>query len=165
MSVGFPQTVWLQEFGEFVFQAFGQNVAYHVGSSMNQKDGWRDVDVRVLLEDEDYAAQGYGDPDRQQSNPKWVAMCLAWSAFGQKLTGLPIDFQIQPRSWANAKFNSGRSALLRHHGHNIGRSATFSEAVAPPQEPLPSGVQQVEWVTCQQCGAKHLCAPPQEHKS
>jgi hypothetical protein len=38
-------------------------------------------------------------------------------------------------------------------------------AVAPPQEPLPSGVQQVEWVTCQQCGAKHLCtpAPPQEH--
>jgi hypothetical protein len=90
--------------------AFGQ-CPYHVGSSLTQKTGWRDVDVRLLLDDDEYERQGFGDPERCMTNAKWVAMCLAFSALGREITGLPIDFQIQQRTWANAKFEGTRSAL------------------------------------------------------
>jgi hypothetical protein len=118
MGVGFPSTVWLQEFGEHLYCAFGE-VAYHVGSSLDKKDGWRDVDVRVLLDDETYARMELGEPERPQSNKRWVSICLAWSSFGRTLTGLPIDFQLQQRTHANATENGTRSALIRHHAGEI----------------------------------------------
>ncbi len=126
MGVGMPQEIWLREFGEYVRTAFGQ-MPYHVGSSLCEKSGWRDVDVRVLLPDEDYAAMQLGDPDRPQENAKWVAITVAWSAFGKALTGLPIDFQLQQRSYANEKFPTNRSALFR-------LSTLERPAAAPAQE-------------------------------
>lgn len=111
MGVGMPQTIRLQEFGEHVRRAFG-HIPYHVGSSLTEKSGWRDVDVRLILDDAEYAAAGYGEPDREHQNPKWVSTILAWSAFGKALTDLPIDFQIQQRSHANAKYPHRRSALF-----------------------------------------------------
>lgn len=111
MSVGMPQSLLLQQFGEHVLRAFGY-MPYHVGSSLLAKTGWRDVDVRLLIPDAEYAALGYGDPEFPQQNKKWVSTCLAWSFFGQRLTGLPIDFQIQQQSYANAKFPYNRSALF-----------------------------------------------------
>jgi len=119
VGVGMPFILYLQDFGEHIRRAFG-HVPYHVGSSLEKKDGWRDVDVRLMLPDEEYAAAGYGEPGREHSNAKWVSTCLAWSAFGKALTGLPIDFQIQQTSYANEKFkreegaSRTRSALLHH---------------------------------------------------
>lgn len=109
MGVGMPQGLLLNEFGEHVRAAFGE-MAYRVGSSLMQKDGWRDVDVRVLIDDAVYA-ELYGDPDQAHWSAAWRATVLAWSSFGRTLTGLPIDFQIQPRKWANEKFSGQRSAL------------------------------------------------------
>lgn len=113
MSVGMPQALWLDEFGSHVWNAFG-HTPFHVGSSLQGK-GWRDVDVRLLLPDEEYAALGFGNPEDAHRNAKWVALCLAFSALGKHMTGLPIDFQIQQESWANKKFppreDRGRSAL------------------------------------------------------
>lgn len=106
-----PASLYLQEFGEHVYRAFG-HIAYHVGSSLREKDGWRDVDVRLIVPDEEYASLELGDPDRPQWNAKWVSICLAWSAFGKALTGLPIDFQIQQRTHANEKNKGSRSALF-----------------------------------------------------
>jgi len=111
MGVGMPQGLLLQEFGEHIFAAFG-HVAYHVGSSLAQKDGWRDVDVRLMLPDDEWETRGFGDPERPQWNRRWVSTILAWSAFGQQLTGLPIDFQIQQTTHANAKEPGNRSALF-----------------------------------------------------
>ena len=111
MGVGMPQSLLLQEFGEHVRRAFG-HVPYHVGSSLEQKDGWRDVDVRLILPDDEYARAGFGDPERGALNKAWVSTILAWSCFGRHLTGLPIDFQIQQQSHANAKFDKPRSALF-----------------------------------------------------
>lgn len=110
MGVGMPQSLLLQEFGQHVLRAFG-HMSYHVGSSLTGKEGWRDVDVRLLLPDEEYAAMGLGDPARPQENKKWVSVVLAWSAFGKVLTGLPIDFQIQQQSYANERERGVRSAL------------------------------------------------------
>jgi hypothetical protein len=110
MGVGMPAILYLQDFGEHIRRAFG-HIPYHVGSSLLEKAGWRDVDVRVMLPDDEYAALQLGDPDRTHDNPKWVSTVLAWSAFGKALTGLPIDFQIQQLTHANAKNPGPRSAL------------------------------------------------------
>lgn len=112
MGVGMPHGLRLQQFGDDVRAAFG-HVAYHVGSSLDEKAGWRDVDVRLLLPDEEWEAQQLGDPANPHGNAKWRAITLAWSAYGHALTGLPIDFQIQQRSHANATYKGHRSALFQ----------------------------------------------------
>jgi len=100
MGVGFPATLRLHEFGHKIYQAFGR-WPYHVGSSVMLKTGWRDVDVRLMLEDELYESMGLGNPKRPQNNAKWCALCQAFSSWGREITGLPIDFQIQQLSLAN----------------------------------------------------------------
>ncbi len=146
MGVGMPQGILLREFGEHIRQAFG-HMAYHVGSSLNEKDGWRDVDVRLMLPDEEYEARGFGPvegfPNNSQINRRWVSTVLAWSCFGRHLTGLPIDFQIQPLSWANA--NEGRTAGgSRSALHDIALAHAFNDvwdrASAAASVPDPSAL-------------------------
>ncbi len=110
MSVGMPQSLYLHEFGSQVWAAFGCP-PYHVGSSLTTKTGWRDVDVRLILSDEEYEAMGLGDPKYPQHNGKWVSLVLAYSALGKSMTGLPIDFQIQQASRANKEYEGARSCI------------------------------------------------------
>ena len=111
MGVGMPASIWLQEFGSLVWAAFG-DPPYHVGSSLANKDGWRDVDVRMMLSREEWDRWGFGDPKRPHDSEKWQAVCLAFSALGKQMTGLPIDFQVQEVETANAENpKGGRSAL------------------------------------------------------
>lgn len=118
MSVGMPAFLLLQEFGSQVWAAFGE-IPYHVGSSLAGK-AWRDVDVRLILPDDEYDRLGLGDPERPQQNAKWVSLVLAYSALGKALTGLPVDFQIQQQTHANATESGDRSAIghipLRYKG-------------------------------------------------
>lgn len=99
-----PEELKLHEFGALLFAAFG-STAYHVGSSLVGK-AWRDVDVRLILSDDEYAAAGFGDPTRPWHSERWVATVRAFAACGREMTGLPVDFQIQQQSWANEKFPS-----------------------------------------------------------
>lgn len=39
-----------------------------------------------------------------EHNPLWALMSVAFSHWLSLRTGLPIDFQIQPQSWANEKY-------------------------------------------------------------
>lgn len=114
-GVGMPAALWLHEFGSQVWGAFG-DCPYHVGSSLRLKTGWRDVDVRLILSDEDFESlfPGLVPGQDEHWNGKWVALCLAFSALGKQMTGLPIDFQIQQRTKANLLFGKPgdyRSAL------------------------------------------------------
>ncbi len=111
-GIGMPATLWLQEFGDLLYLAFGE-VPYQVGSSLTGKQ-WRDVDVRLIMPDEKYQTMGFGDPKNPHESPRWVAYVLAFSALGKQMTGLPIDFQIQSQTEANEnKANDGvRSALI-----------------------------------------------------
>lgn len=101
-----PARLMLARFGEEVFHAVG--VAFLVGSALDRAD-YRDVDVRVILEDDAFdrlaaltdIAQG-----RQSS------FNLAFSALGERMTGLPIDFQIQRMTEANRDFDGTRQALF-----------------------------------------------------
>lgn len=54
MSTGMPAGIWLHKFGTLIRDYFG-HVAYQVGSSLDRKD-WRDVDVRLILPDDEFAA-------------------------------------------------------------------------------------------------------------
>lgn len=111
MGVGQPDSYLLKLFGMEVRQAFGQT-AYQVGSSLTQKRGWRDVDVRLILDDDEYTAY-FGDPLTKDHNGlRLMSWNLAWSMLGRHMTRLPIDFQFQSLTLANEEFGGVRSALI-----------------------------------------------------
>lgn len=110
MGVGMPAALYLDEFGSQVWAAFG-HPPYLVGSALAEKTGWRDVDVRLILSDEEYEAMGFGHPHHHQFNAKWVSLVMAYSALGRHMTGLPIDFQIQQQSHANKCYDGPRAAI------------------------------------------------------
>jgi hypothetical protein len=117
MGVGFPASIKLYSiFGRFLSDAFGVTCAYHVGSSLMNK-AWRDVDVVVLLEDEDFEKL-FGE--KTPTGAKWEAYCIAFSALGKDVTGLPVDFKVQPRTWANEKFTHNKEHPDHPRGAMIG---------------------------------------------
>lgn len=105
MFVGMPAALHLDEFASHVWSVFGIR-PYLVGSAATRKR-WRDVDVRLILDDEVYEQWELGDPSYTDHNAKWVALCMAFSALGAKMTGLPIDFQIQQATRANQLYPTG----------------------------------------------------------
>jgi hypothetical protein len=110
-----PASLYLDEFGSVVWDVFG-SPPYLVGSCLTKKTGWRDVDVRMILDDAEYEWWGLGEPAEGNANhnEKWVGLVRAFSELGQRMTGLPIDFQIQQQSYANRLYGSPkhpRSAL------------------------------------------------------
>ena len=70
---------------------------YLVGSSTKRPD-YRDVDLRSVLPDDEFDAL-FGS-----SIEFWSLFCLAVSAYLSQVSGLPIDYQVQRRTEANAKF-------------------------------------------------------------
>lgn len=119
--VGMPAGIYLDHFGVEVYEAFG-DFPYLVGSAL-RTTGWRDVDVRLILADDEYESQ-FGVLTRPYClNPRWNAMCLAFSALGERMTGLPIDFQIQQRTEAN-ECNSGPRHSLGHATYITRREET-----------------------------------------
>jgi hypothetical protein len=112
MSTGMPAGIWLVKFGVIVRDYFG-HVPYHVGSSLKSKV-WRDVDVRLILPDDEFTER-FGINQSSETNAKLSAVTLAFATLGEKMTGLPIDFQIQTQTHANDKYPGWRSALIELH--------------------------------------------------
>lgn len=101
IGTGSPGSLLLEQWGLMLWYAFGET-PYQVGSSIYGKQ-WRDVDVRIILADEKFDAL-FGAPyngnkhHHGATDPFWSAMMTAFSLWGQKVTGLPIDFQVHRRS-------------------------------------------------------------------
>lgn len=90
-------------------RAFG-SMCYVVGSSMERPD-WRDVDVRMILEDEKFAELfPNATPGYWEHDPRWLVMTIALSEWLSKQSGLPVDFQMQPMTHANERHNGPRNA-------------------------------------------------------
>ena len=82
-------------------RAFGTH-AYLVGTaSFGAHDSYRDVDVRLMLGDDEFAA---ACPSRE----RWVLLCLAIGTYLRERTGLPVDFQVQRVREANDRFSGPR---------------------------------------------------------
>lgn len=109
-GIGMPSALKLLNFGRELRHFFDAE-PYQVGSTLRTTD-WRDVDVRIILDDENFDAM-FGTLTRPRClNLKWNACCLAFSALGRDMTGLPIDFQVDRQTEANEQFDGPRSALL-----------------------------------------------------
>lgn len=93
-------------------EAFG-HPPYLVGSVV-RGGAYRDVDVRTILSDEEYDRLGFAPPDddgASHRDPMWALLNAAISEWLSGLSGLPIDYQIQRMTEANAGHEGYRSAL------------------------------------------------------
>jgi hypothetical protein len=76
----------------FVSQAF-DSYPYLVGSCLVKRD-YRDVDVRLILEDERYDKMFGPKAECGYLNAYWSLLCTSISMYLSTASGLPIDFQI-----------------------------------------------------------------------
>lgn len=86
-----------------IFEGFG-TPPYLVGSASERAD-FRDVDVRLILADKEYDALFRKRPEL------WALLSRVITTFLRARTNLPVDFQIQRRTEANAKHHKPRNAL------------------------------------------------------
>lgn len=89
---------------------------YHVGTSLTGE--YRDVDVRSILADDEFDAIFGTRPDL------WSLLCYLIADHLTRVTGLPIDYQIQRQTEANEKHKGPRSALGITHDYAARGDAT-----------------------------------------
>lgn len=119
IGTGMPASLNLAAFGQSLQAAFGA-VAYQVGSSVVGKT-WRDVDVRIMLPDDRFDALFPGYAVGNQNDAWWGLICASVSELGRVRTGLPIDFQIQRTTDANARYDGPRQPLLTFWAEDAGQ--------------------------------------------
>ena len=86
-----------------IFAAFG-SPPYLVGTAGDGDGGYRDVDVRLILADEEFATVC---PTRE----RWELLSISIGAYLAARTGLPIDFQVQQMTAANQNHGKPRNPL------------------------------------------------------
>jgi hypothetical protein len=117
VHIGAPACFALEEAIRPVCEAFGAYQGergfagcYVVGSCLERAD-WRDVDVRFILDDEQFAALFPNAGQYWEHDARWLVLTVAISERLSKLTGLPIDFQFQPQTHANERHKGHRNAI------------------------------------------------------
>lgn len=105
-----PESFLLNQACLAVNSAFGGFGCYLVGSSLVRRD-YRDVDVRYVMGDDEFDRLFPGAAHHPQINALWSLMCSSIALLLKQQTGLPIDFQIQRQTEANAKFSGPRNPL------------------------------------------------------
>jgi hypothetical protein len=87
---------------------------YLVGSCLQRPD-WRDVDVRMIMDDTTFKQEFPGVSIEHggtwEFDPRWCLMTVWVSKWLSEYIGLPVDFQFQPMSHANSKHAGPRHAL------------------------------------------------------
>lgn len=86
---------------------------YVVGSCLARAD-FRDVDVRMMMDDASFAREFPGaniEPATWEFDPRWCLLVVAISQWMSRQTGLNVDFQFQPMSRANKQHNGKRHAM------------------------------------------------------
>lgn len=108
--IGAPACFRLELACQHLRKAFGHYGIYQVGSSLDRAD-WRDVDVRYILEDSDFAALFPDAGDMWEQDARWLILTCSISAWLSEQAGLPVDFQFQSQTHANARHKGPRNAI------------------------------------------------------
>lgn len=116
--IGAPAHFKLEQACQQISEAFGGYGCYLVGSALERAD-FRDVDIRYILSDEDFErlfpGTGWSAEHPHgalwEHNPRWLLMTISICEWLQRQTGLPVDFQFQPQSHANALHRGRRHAI------------------------------------------------------
>lgn len=110
VHVGAPACFALEMACKHLNKAFGGQ-CYLVGSALERSD-WRDIDVRLMMDDSAFAALFPGaGVGHWEFDPRWLLMTMATSAWLTKETGLPVDFQFQPTTHTNNIHKGQRNPL------------------------------------------------------
>lgn len=119
IHVGAPACFALELACQHIAASFPGFGCYLVGSALERPD-WRDVDVRFIMSDNDFAGL-FPDADMNTGNwefdSRWLLLTVSISAWLSEQSGLPIDFQFQPQTHANERHKGRRNSL----GHRIVR--------------------------------------------
>ena len=108
--VGAPAIFLLDRECQTINDAFGGFGCYLVGSAIERADR-RDIDVRLIMEDEEFAREFPRAGRNWEHDPKWLLLTVSIAAHLSRATGLPVDFQIQPQTHANERHSGPRHAL------------------------------------------------------
>jgi hypothetical protein len=113
IGVGSPAIYYLHEFGRLVRTVFGE-YPFLVGSCLRSKSP-RDIDVRVQLSQKRFIElfQLADNENAGSAGTPYAVLCMAFSALGERMTGLPIDFQVQYPGWSNHFLEQPRVELGR----------------------------------------------------
>lgn len=108
--VGAPAIFALTEACQVINDAFGNYGCFLVGSAIERPD-WRDIDVRFIMEDSEFEKLFPDAGQHWEFDPRWLLINVSISERLSKLTGLPIDFQIQPQTHANERHDKPRHSI------------------------------------------------------
>lgn len=108
--IGAPACFRLELACQQLRRAFGHFGIYQVGSSLSRAD-WRDVDMRYILSDDEFAKLFPNAGQNWEHDVRWLVMCAGLSAWLSTESGLPIDFQFQPSTHANERHKGLRNAF------------------------------------------------------
>jgi hypothetical protein len=111
--VGAPAVFALELACQQINAAFGDFGCFLVGSAAERPD-WRDVDIRFIMDDEKFAflfPRAHAHSALWEHDPRWLLLTLAITQWLRGQTGLPVDFQIQPQSFANERHDKPRQAM------------------------------------------------------
>lgn len=78
----------------------GLGTPYLVGSATRRRD-YRDVDVRVIMGDDEFAQRFPGAQPQPMMDPLWSLLSSSVSVWLSQTSGLPVDFQVQSQSIAD----------------------------------------------------------------
>ena len=95
----------LRDWSKEITQMFNDEMAYQVGTSLtaNKSKTHRDVDIRIMLDTKAFwKLAKIVDINR---------LNLVISLYGQRVTGLPIDFQVQDQNYANEHHSAEQGKL------------------------------------------------------
>lgn len=112
--LGEPQASMLNMACSYINKALGET-CYLVGSATHTK-AYRDVDVRVLMEDSKYDKLFGTVAD----NPFHRLVCVGISTWLSSITNLPVDFQIQRRERANKQYAEFKGDIVKHRRQPLG---------------------------------------------
>lgn len=108
--VGAPAIFALETACRQLNEAFGDYGCYLVGSALDKPD-WRDIDLRYIMADESFAVLFPNAGQHWEQDARWLLLTVSISERLSKITGLPVDFQIQPQTNANERHPGKRHAI------------------------------------------------------
>ena len=113
--VGAPAIFALELACQHVNEAFGGRSfghCYLVGSALERPD-WRDIDIRLIMPDDEFFSL-FPDAHNRcmwEHDPRWILLTTGISMYLSKASGLPVDFQFQPQTFANERHSKTRHAI------------------------------------------------------
>ena len=112
--IGAPACFKLEVCCRQLMEAFDEDYGiYQVGSSLYKSD-WRDVDLRYILDDEAFKKLFPQAGQHWEFDPRWLLLVNLISDWLSAQTGLPVDFQFQPQTYANERYSNKDGKHIRN---------------------------------------------------